>query len=125
MLFFKGMKNRSNGFTLMEVLVCTTLLVSIIGLSSALLLTTSRYLERSRSHLMGEYVAEKVMEQVLSTDLRYQLSGHYRQIHHGDDPQGQKENLDVFVPTRHQRCLAPAKKCSHHYQQRFGRGGSL
>ena len=68
MLFFKGMKNRSNGFTLMEVLVCTTLLVSIIGLSSALLLTTSRYLERSRSHLMGEYVAEKVMEQVLSTD---------------------------------------------------------
>lgn len=58
----------------MEVLICTTLLVSVIGLSSGLLLTASRYLEKSRSHLFGEYVAEKVMEEILTTNF-YEIDG--------------------------------------------------
>lgn len=49
----------------MEVLVCCTLLVSVIGLSAGLLLTASRFLQKSRTHLLRNYVAEQVMEEML------------------------------------------------------------
>ena len=60
-----NMKRMIKGFTLMEVLVCCTLLVTVIGLSAGLLLTASRHLEQSRTHLLRTYVAEQLMEEIL------------------------------------------------------------
>lgn len=65
------MRRTSRAFTLIEVLVCCTMLASVIGLSAGLLLTASKYLKQSKTRLLRTYVAEQVMEDILEAGFHY------------------------------------------------------